>query len=159
MVAEVAQATARTPRAVYREESIRTLFVSWFCFENARMRPIQYLLDAVLPSGPSAPAPGVLPGGRADGLSEAARRALEAAARGKPSSSPPLTPEAARAAAWAAKVAARPRPKRGGEVRGHTLVVDIDDPGAFAAYAGTHPGLNRIAAAQGARLPGPGRRG
>ncbi len=71
MVVEVACSTGRTPRQVRREESIRTLFLTWLLGESGRLRPLQLLLEQF--SGVSAGAP---PGGRA---SEASQRVLDAA--------------------------------------------------------------------------------
>lgn len=134
MVAEVAAATARTPRKVYREESVRTLFITWAAIENGRMRPFTTLLSAVFgdaaaasgetpPAGPQGKGD-PLPGGRAAAAPANVKRAAKAALGSRPPSGGEILPD--------------------GTVRIH-----IDDPMARSAYLGRHP-------AQQARVRGKG---
>ena len=172
-MAEVAAQTARTPRQVYAEESVRTMFLTWACVENGRARPLQALVDAF--SGPANTAPtGALESGRTGAAAEAVRAAAERAVRAKaspPVQAPPKPPALAPGAstppppadpvrlsreAWWAKIAARRAAalRSGPSVSGNAVVVHVDDPGAMAAYNGQHGMQRRIAAAQDVKLPG-----
>lgn len=126
MVAEVAASTGRSPRVVYREESLRTVFLTWTLQENGRMRPFSTLLSAF--SGTEDSEPGVLPGGRGEEVSKVVRDA-------------------------ARKGAKRRKIPHGGVMNGNTLVIDIDDPGVSAAYAGRHPKQKMYRSSKGFKGP------
>lgn len=178
MMAEVAVATGRTPRQVYREESVRTMFLTWICAEGGKIRPVQLLLDAVSAGFGRVEekvGEGVLRGGRAEGLPGAARTAAAAAAASTPpvdggaaqrapaagadASSP--DPDRARKEAWWRKIAARREAalRAGARVSGNTVVVHVDDPGAMSAYRGSHPAQEQLARARGLSGLGGARRG
>lgn len=108
---EVATATNRTPREVRRQESVRTLFLTWILNEQARMRPIMIAMNTL--SSAFAGADGSTSGGAA---SRASAKVREAARRG-------------------AKIA------KGGEFVNGKFRIHIDDPGAAAAFGGHHPSL------------------
>lgn len=179
MMAEVAGQTARTPRQVYAEESVRTMFLTWACVENGRSRPLQALVDAFASSRSpgEGPAEGVLPGGRGSAAANAVREAAERAAASGPAPArpgasarptqplagqdgasapppPPADPERAKREAWWAKIAARRAAllRSGVQANGTAAVAHIDDPGALSVYRGEHPVQKRIAAGQGASL-------
>jgi hypothetical protein len=136
MVAEVALAYSRRARDVYAEESVRTLFVLWAGSEMRDARRLRGLLGNGKDPDPGSPAGRDVPGK----VREAARRAQDRPAPPAPAA-PPETEEQRR---WRERTAKRYRPRPGGEVRGNTLVIDIDDPGALSAYRGTHGALRSM---------------
>lgn len=109
------------------------------------MRPYQMLLQSL--GGEEEPPDGLAPGSRGsalpDKVKEAARQ--QAASAG---------PSRRGSDAFRKKAARRHRPPPGGRMHGNTLVIDIDDPGAMAAFNGEHAQQKAAGARHGFRLGG-----
>ena len=144
MLAEVGATRAAPPREVYRQESLRTLFITWILQERGRMRPLMFLASAFRGAEAEeepADGSGVLPGGRGAAAPPSVKAAAAAVAKGRDGNEPSET--------FKRKAARRQRPPPGGRMEGNTLVIDIDDPGAMAAYHGNHPAIKRYAQTKG----------
>ena len=109
---EVATATNRTPREVRRQESVRTLFLTWVLNEQARMRPTMIAMNT-LSSAFAGTGEGTS-GGASSRVSGKVREAARRGAAGIP---------------------------KGGEFVNGKFRIHIDDPGAAAAFSGMHPAL------------------